>query len=389
MRPARGPITLRLPVPHLRTADGHEREERHASWLELFFDLVFVAAVGELAGALEPEVTAGTLATFFGLFVPIWAVWMAFSVYADRHDDDDLVHRVAMLVAMALAVGLAASVPAAFHGDTTPFVVAFVALRALQLGLYARARRHVTQTSALYARFLMLYGAGGALWAASLTVDGTPRYVLWAAGIAVDLAGPLSESRTAQRVAVNVAHIAERFQLFLLIVLGESVAQLVSAAHDRPWSVHEGAVLAAAFATLAALWWVLLNAVDHVALARDPGAITRFIFVNLPLVAGIASASAGLHRAVIAADGASSIPVASRVALYGGVALALLATAALPTCDAPRRVRLAGAGAAAARVGMGAFVRPYYLVPALAAVVLAELAAETWRHGEPAALAAT
>ena len=381
------PHGLRLPAPHLRTADGRGEEERHASWLEAFFDLVFVAAVAELAGALEPAVTAGTLGRFFGLFVPIWAVWMAFSVYADRHDSDDVVHRLTMLVAMALSVGLAASVPAAFHGDTAPFAIAFVALRALQLGLYARARRHVAETRALYARFLVLYGAGGALWAASLACDGSTRYVLWAAGLAVDLAGPLSESHTAQRLAVNVRHIAERFQLFLIIVLGESVAQLVSAAHDRPWSVHEGAVLAAAFAVLAGLWWVTLNAVDHVALARHPGQITRFIFVNLPLVAGIASASAGLHRAIIAADGASSIPVASRVALYGGVALALLATAALPGQDTPRRIRVAAAAAAAGLVAMGAFVRPYYLVPALAAVVLAGISAEAWRQRPAGGLA--
>ena len=375
------PRGLRLPAPHLRTAAGHEEEERHASWLEAFFDLVFVAAVAELAGALEPEVTAGTLARFFGLFVPVWAVWMAFSVYADRHDERR--RRAPADDARARWRSASASPPACRRPSTATrrrSSIAFVALRALQLGLYARARRHVAETRALYARFLLLYGAGGALWAASLAVDGTARYVLWAAGLAVDLAGPLSESRTAQRLAVNVRHIAERFQLFLIIVLGESVAQLVSAAHDRPWSVHEGAVLAAAFAVLAGLWWVTLNAVDDVALARNPGQITRFIFVNLPLVAGIASASAGLHRAIIAADGASSIPVASRVALYGGVALALLATAALPAQDTPRRIRVAAAAAAAGLVAMGAFVRPYYLVPALAVVVLAGISAEAWRR---------
>lgn len=236
----------------------------------------------------------------------------------------------------------------------------------------------------------MLYGAGGALWAMSLFFDGPERYWLWAAGLAIDLAGPLTERRAEERVAINARHLVERFQLFLLIVLGESVAQLVSAAQARPWSVHEGAVLAAAFATLAALWWVTLNAVDHATLQRSHRALTRFVFANLPLVAGIASASAGLHRAIIAADGASSIPVASRCALYGGVALALLSIAALPGSDAPRRVRLAGAAAAAGLIGMGAFVRPYYLVPALAAVILAELAAETWQRREepdPAAFA--
>jgi hypothetical protein len=71
------------------------------------------------------------------------------------------------------------------------------------------------------------------------------------------------------------------------------------------------------------------------------------------------------------------------VALYGGVALALLATAALPGQDTPRRIRVA----AAALVAMGAFVRPYYLVPALAAVVLAGISAEAWRQRPAGGLA--
>src|SRR5271166_3180678 len=82
-------VPVRLSPPPLRTADGHNREERRASWLELFFDLVFAGAVGQLAGALQEHLSLGTLARFVLLFTPIWWLWVQFSFYADRHESDD------------------------------------------------------------------------------------------------------------------------------------------------------------------------------------------------------------------------------------------------------------------------------------------------------------
>jgi len=96
-------------------------------------------------------------------------------------------------------------------------------------------------------------------------------------------------------------------------------------------------------------------------------------------VAGIAAASAGLHIAILAADGASTIAAAPRAALYGGVSVSLLASILLPstTMTPPARVaRLATALAAMGLVFMGAIVEPVYLVPALAVVLALGLTAE-------------
>ena len=71
---------VRISPPPLRTADGHHRDERHASWLELFFDLVFAGAVGQLAGALQDHLRLGTLARFVLLFIPVWWLWVQFRV---------------------------------------------------------------------------------------------------------------------------------------------------------------------------------------------------------------------------------------------------------------------------------------------------------------------
>ena len=100
-----------LGYPPLRTGDGHNRDERRASWLELFLDLAFAGAVGQLAGALQDHPTLSTPARFALLFTPIWWLWVQLSFYADRHESEDAAHRVPFLAAILLCVGLAASAP--------------------------------------------------------------------------------------------------------------------------------------------------------------------------------------------------------------------------------------------------------------------------------------
>jgi low temperature requirement protein LtrA len=370
---------IRMSAPPLRTAGAHGREPRRASWVELFFDLVFAGAVNQLAGTLQDHPGLGTLARFGFFFVPVWWLWVQFSFYADRHESDDAAHRCAFLAAIVLCAGLAASASRAVSGDPADFVMAFAAMRGLQLLLYARARRHLPATRALYGRYLICFGAGGALWLASLAAGGPLRYAVWAAALAADAAGGLGMLAPGRHVPLNPGHLAERFQLFVLIVLGESVARLISAAATRPWSVPLAVVLTAAMVTLAALWWAWIRTADHRAL-DGPRPIAWFAAANLPIVAGVAAGSAGLHIAILAADRAATIAIAPRAALYGGVSVCLLATAILPsgTMTGPARAaRLATSAAAMGLVFMGAVVLPVYLVPALTLVLAFGLAAES------------
>ena len=234
-------------------------------------------------------------------------------------------------------------------------------------------------TRRLYSWYLMCFGTGGALWLCSLAVSGPPRYAVWTAALAADAVGGLGMLAPSRYVPLNPGHLTERFQLFVLIVLGESVARLISAATLRPWSVPLAAVLTAAVVTLATMWWAWIRSADQRALDRPP-AIARFAAVNLPIVAGIAAASAGLHIAVLAADGATAIAIGPRAALYGGVSVGLLATAIMPSgkmTKLSRAARLATSVAAMGLVFMGAIVLPAYLVPALTVVLALGLAAES------------
>src|SRR5205823_7341428 len=92
--------------PRLRTAED-PAAERHASWLELFFDLVFVVAITELAQALVVDHSTGGFLRFAALFVPVWVAWQGYMAYATRFDTDDALFRVAYFAAMLAIAALA------------------------------------------------------------------------------------------------------------------------------------------------------------------------------------------------------------------------------------------------------------------------------------------
>jgi low temperature requirement protein LtrA len=378
---AHSPIS-QMPVARLVTAGGHDRDERHSTWLELFFDLVFVAAIAQLSASLARQPTAAGLTRFAGLFIVVWWVWVELSTYADRFDTDDLFHRVAMLLAMLLAVGLAAAVPRAFQGHSAPFAIAYALLKGEQVVLYERARRQVPDARSLCARYVLAGSVSAALWLGSLALSGGARYALWAIAILIEMAAPWLSVRAARAAPTNVSHLPERLGTFLLIVLGESVANLVGAATQRPWTVALGVVLAAAFATIAAMWWISFNTIDHSVVGRGRLTTLGYMYVQLPMVAGIAAASAGLHRAILAAAGAGAIPTAPRAAIYGGTGIYLLAAAALPASNGKRhtrQIRLVAAAASFGLVLMGAIVAPVFLVPALALILVTEI----WLDSRP------
>src|SRR4029453_16283920 len=133
--------------PRLRTLG--EDETRRSTWLELFFDLVFVVAVAQLGRQLGLDVTAGGFFRFLAFFTPVWWAWMGFTFYANRFDTDDLPYRLFIFAAMLGVAALATHLPDAFAGASRGFVLSYVFVRLVLLALYARAIRHVKEGRAI------------------------------------------------------------------------------------------------------------------------------------------------------------------------------------------------------------------------------------------------
>src|SRR5438128_1960586 len=175
--------------PRLRTAED-PAAERHASWLELFFDLVFVVAITELSRLLVLDHSAGGFLRFAALFVPVFVAWQGYMAYATRFDTDDLGFRLAYFAAMLAIAAMAVLIDDVAHGvHTAAFAVAYVALRSFMLALYGRAWIAVPEARPLIRFYGGGYGIGAAIWLASLAVDTPYRYWLWGFAQLIERAG--------------------------------------------------------------------------------------------------------------------------------------------------------------------------------------------------------
>jgi low temperature requirement protein LtrA len=293
-----------LEPPRLRTRGRGLDEMRRATWLELFFDLVFVAAVSQLANALFAEPTAARFFEFMGLFVPVWWAWMGFTFYANRFDTDDLAYRLLMLLAMFCVAALATTIPGVFRGATNGFALAYIAVRLVLITLYARASRHVPEARALVRTFLTFFSVAILVWAVSLAFDAPWAYVCWAVALAIELAAPIRAWRLLPDAPVDRRHLPERFGLLTLIVLGESVLAVVVGVSKISWDAGSATAAAMGFLVAAALWWIYFDFLDEGALtARGVFGGLTYTYMNYFVVVGLAALGTGVKLAILSAGG--------------------------------------------------------------------------------------
>ena len=322
MREPEGEIGIKplLRPPQLRTLES--ADGRRASYLELFFDLVFVVAIAQLAHELTVDHSLQGFGVFAALYLPVFLAWQGFSFYADRFDTDDVVFRLVMFTAMLAIAALAIQIPDVAHGDSTGFVLAYVALRSLMVGLYLRSYRHVPEARPLIVRYSWEYSLAIAIWVASLAFESPIRYVLWGVAIAWELSIPTLARRLFTAIPVHSSHVPERLALFTIIVLGEAIVVVALGTAGSDWKGSSGVVAGLGFAIAAAVWWVYFGAGGEVTLTHSPADIIVFTHAHIPLLAALTAMSAGIALAIEQAS-SDQLDAGSRWALAGGAALYL------------------------------------------------------------------
>jgi low temperature requirement protein LtrA len=378
-----------LRPPQLRTLDADEGE-RHATWLELFFDLVFVICIAEVVHTLEDYRSLGDFLGTAGLFVAVWWAWVGYTVYADRFDTDDLLHRVLVLAGMLAVIAMALSLHDALHGGAAQFALAFVAVRGIVLLLNARARRHAAAARPLLNLYLAAFSLGASLWLVSVFVPVPARYVLWGVALAIELSAPWVGRRQIQRAPIHASHLVERFGLFTLIVLGESVISVAQGAAEVDWTPATVGAAVAGFLAVASLWWLYFDRIDDGAIRSVLQGLT-WNYAHLPLLAGLVSVAVGTEYAIRqAADG--ELERSTTLAFGGGTALYLVATVvvSLAVRTASDRMLWLWLGAAAVTLAVGLvwpLGLPIGLLVAVDLVLLALVAVDSvgrLRSGEQA-----
>ncbi|WP_435610400.1 low temperature requirement protein A [Streptomyces sp. C10-9-1] len=366
-------------------AAGPAPAARHAGWIELFFDLVFVAFVAQLAHGLHGDPGARDFAVLLALYFPAWWMWANITVAANLFADDGPRRRLAMLFAMLFLAAMAAAVPEADGDRGAAYALGYAGTRLVLLALWWPATR-ATERRPVPRRRPLAYCLGFALlWTASAAAPASWRLAVWAVLVAAEMALLLSSRGAGIPRPVHTGHLVERVGLFVIIVLGESVLSVVTAT-DATWTAEAGAVAVLGFVLLAALWWSYFDFATTAAelvigrsRMRDAYVLARDVagFLHYFVTFGIIALAAGLGTAVEDA-GHEHLPQGALWALGGGLALyhAAHAAIALRFGRPPRRIAVwavPGIGVPLLIALAGRALAPWLVVLLLAAEAVGHL----------------
>ena len=326
-------------VPMIRPPRLHLGREGTASRLELFFDLAYVLVIMQLAIAFVDDLSWAGLAQLTGLFIAIWFSWVGFTLYANRFDTDDLIFRLAKLLATGAIAGCAASAADAVGSKAVPFALCYLASRLIIFGLYLRAWRHLPDARPTINVYLIMIGVSSVLWAVSIATPSPTRYLLWGIAVAVDAVGPALATLRRDKLPLHIEHLPERFALLVILVLGEAVGGGVRGVHESGWAPPGVAVAAVGFVIAAAMWWIYFDigargSAEELEEAEeesgpDEEAVDErhdlFVYGHLPTTFGVVLAGVGIEELVLHPD--KLLPSAYGWLLAGGIGLFLAGVA--------------------------------------------------------------
>jgi low temperature requirement protein LtrA len=338
------------------------------STLELFFDLVFVFAITQLTGILAEEMTVTGALRVLLIFGVLWWMYGGYVWLSNARTPSRTPERLLMLTGMAgfLIMGLA--IPHAFGRDGVALGLGYLIVVTIHAWLYQRVNRNIARVAPFnFAAALLVIGAG--------LVKGPAAYVLWAAALAVQVLSPLV-IRVRGRFAIQPSHFVERHGALVIIVLGESVADIGIGAGGHAVTVSLVLSAALGLALTAALWWTYFGAEDderaEQAMTRaDPAArpalaLAAYFYAYIPMLLGVVALAAGVKQAIVRTE--ATLPAGPCAALACGVALFM-------------------AGSAAFRYALRIGTQPYRLGAAVAALTASVLGVTVSAAAEIALLA--
>lgn len=281
---------------------NHGGGHAQVSFLELFFDLVFVFAITQLSGFLKANLNWMGFAQALVMFLAVWWAWMYTTWATNWANPDRLPVRIMLLVVMLLALAMAVALPEALGDKAWLFAACYVAIQIgrtlfmvlVMLPENPRNARNMT-------RITLWFCASAPFWIAGALRSEDERLFWWIAGIAIEYAGPIALFRvpglgksSSTDWDISGSHMAERCALFIIVALGEGI--IITGAAFGSLSMEAGRVWAfvCAFVSSVLMWWLYfdIGAVrgsQHIAGHADPGRIARnaFTYLHMPIVLGI------------------------------------------------------------------------------------------------------
>ena len=296
------PLKRMLPPPAFWC--GREGDGRRVTWIELFFDLVFVAAVAQVGTPLVTDYSFHALGRYAFLLTLIWWAWNGYAVYATRFDPDDALQRGLTLVQMVAVIFMAANAEDDLASvSSAGFAAAYALMRLVLVIQYLRALA-IPQARRLAGEYALGFGAAAVFWLLSSFTPPPARFGLWTVALSLDVGTSLLASRHTERLPPDASHLPERFGLFTLILLGESIVAIMKGVQAQPeWIPAAAASALLGMGFVFALWWWYFDGAAAageraVRTRRDVRRLDVWTYAHLPLYLGLALAGVGIESIV-------------------------------------------------------------------------------------------
>ena len=323
--------------------NNNKNEERHATWLELFYDLVFVVTISQLSHYLFHDVSLSNFFGFLFLFIPVWWSWVGTAFFATRFYSDDIKHRLLLLLQMGGAGAMAVNISGAFSNTFSGFALSYAFMRFILVIEYVRVFRATTTKqitsksiipNPLIKRYIVGFSIAAIIWLISAFVPvAEERFVLWVIGLIVDFATPITAGKLHSQFAPDISHLPERMGLFTLIVLGEAIAGIITGMTDQVWNIYSVIVASLGLCISFSLWWLYFDSSGRlpIHILKEKGSITIYyiwLYTHFPLVVAITAVGVGIRR-LVSSDQHSALANSDLWLICGSVAMSLISQAIL------------------------------------------------------------
>ena len=287
-----------------RVCPAHERHVRRPGWTELFFDLVFAAAIAQLSAPLGHDYSVYGIGRFAFLLALVFLGWFGYTSFSTQFGVDDIVERVLIVAQVFLVAVMAANATNALSSrDAAGFGAAYGGVRAILAVQYARVVRCPNAEPFVRRRIVGLL-VSAVLWTVSAFFPVPERYIGWMLALLLDVGNSWPASRTTTASPPGATHFPERFGLLTIILLGEFVVSVMRGIESQMgWSFLAASAAVLSLGLGFAIWSCYSDGAmgwetRHVRSYRDVVRLRRWIALHFALFLGIGVLGIGLRRAI-------------------------------------------------------------------------------------------
>lgn len=287
----------------METALRYYAKNRHATWLELYFDLVFVAAIGFITHNLahtHENILSIKQILFFPLhFIPIWWIWASHTMYSNLFDTDSRHHRIATLSIMLLLV----FIPPLLKGDSQShyayFALTYVAIRLIIATMYLLSTDKHKEGTYLAKTTGTAFILGAFISGSSIFFSAPLSYILLYLGIIFDLLYPIYKKADSPKLPTHLEHLVERTGLLVLILQGEAMISLVSALQNVVWTPLSVGAALCGFIMTGAIWWIYFDSFHRLERANRTLTGNSILYSHLLLCMGLILLANVIRHAIL------------------------------------------------------------------------------------------